>query len=278
MRMTVYLDVLLLSNFWADYALLRACGKLSGAPLRGLRLTLGGLLGAVGALAVLLPPLPLPVCMLGRALLALLMTLAAFGYHGMRRLIRQTCLFYLLSLLFAGAVYLLLSRMQPAGFYTQNTVQYADLSLTVLLAGTAAAAAVSSFCARRGGSLRKGTYRLHLRIGGCDLSMPALLDTGNTLRDAYSGMPVIVCTEHALAAWLSQFPDPASAAASQKGFRLLPVRTVSGEALLPACLPEHAALCREGEREIPVAAVIAVSQEPGSRAPAIVPAALARNL
>lgn len=272
--MTIYLDVLLLTNFWADYALLRACGRLTGAPLRRMRLLLGGLLGAAGALAVFLPAMPLPVCMLGRLLLALGMTAAAFGYHGLRRLLRQTGVLYLLSMLFAGVMLLLAQWAHPVGFYAQNTVCYADLSLTVLLGGTALGAAIASFLAHRGSGMHRAAYRLHLRIGGCDLCMPALSDTGSTLRDAYSGLPVIVCTERSLSAWLGQYPDAASAAASQKGFRLLPVRTVSGQTVLPAFQPELLAVSRAGKPEIPLGAMVAVSHEEHGDTPAVIPAAL----
>ena len=276
--MTIYLDVLLLSNFWADYALLRACGRLTHAPLHGLRLLLSGLLGAVGALAVFLPAMPLPVCMLGRLLLALAMTAAAFGIRGLRRLLYQTGTLYLLSMLFAGCMLLLAQWAHPVGFYTQNTVYYADLSLTVLLAGSALGAAVASVLARRGGGLRRAAYRLHLRIGGFDLCMPALSDTGSTLRDAYSGLPVIVCTEQSLSAWLRQYPDAASAAASQKGFRLLPVRTVTGQTVLPAFAPELAAVSRGGAPEIPLGAMVAVSRDAHGETPAVIPASLLTGL
>lgn len=271
MAMTIYLDVLLLSNLWADYALLRTTAALTHSPLRTPRALLAALLGALSALAVFLPPLPLPLCLSGRILLALLLCGIAFGFRQYRTLLRLTGTFLGVSILFCGAVYLLAMLKTPKGWYLQNTFIYADISLMTLLLGTTAAAAVSVIRSQRAAALPRRTYRLHLRLGSLDLMLPALADTGNTLRDAFSGKAVIVCGKDALSAWLRDFPDAESAAASAKGFRMIPVKTVAGTRLLPAFVPEYAALLHTQSRdEHALDILLALTDE--SDTPAIVPA------
>ena len=278
MAVTLYLDVLLLSNFWLDFALLRACGRMTGSPLRCLRLVLGGMIGAAGSLAVLLPSQPLLLCILGRVMLAGGMVSAAFGFHGLRRLLLQTGLLFLLSMFYAGLILFLSRQNRFVSVYMQNTVPYADLSLIVLLAGAAAASGISVFLARRKGTIGRAEFQLHLRISGCDLCMPAFSDTGSTLRDAYSGLPVIVCSEASLHAWLVKYPDLISAVSDQKGFRLVPVRTVAGQSLLPAFIPELVAVVRTERKEVPLGAMLAVSDQPCGEIPAVVPASLLAGL
>ena len=145
--MTIYLDVLLLSNLWADYALLRTTAALTHAPLKPLRCLLAAAVGAVSALSIFLPPLPVPGLLLLRILLAVLLCGIAFGFGNRRLLLRQTAVFFGCSLLFCGAVWLLASRRTPAGWYLQNTVIYADISLLTLLLGTTAAAAIAALVA-----------------------------------------------------------------------------------------------------------------------------------
>jgi len=270
--MTVYLDVLLLSNFWVDYVLLRTTARLTHTAVRPLRMLLGGLLGAVGALAIFLPQMPVLICMIGRLLLTCSMTAAAFGLHSVRHLLRQTAVLYIASLFFCGVIYALSLWKMPVGFYAQNTVVYADLSLLVLLFGATAAAAVSSVFARKSAQLPHRAYQLHLRISGFDLCMPALADTGSTLRDAYSGLPVVVCTKAALHTWLSQYRDAAAAASTRTGFRLIPVRTVAGQTVLPAFQPDYAAIAQRGRNEVPLDILIAISADSDDATPAIVPA------
>ena len=275
--MTIYLDVLLLSNLWADYALLRTTAALTHAPLRPLRCLLAAAVGAVSALSIFLPQLPVPVLLLLRILLAVLLCGIAFGFGNRRLLLRQTAVLLGCSLLFCGAVWLLASRRTPSGWYLQNTVIYADISLLTLLLGTTAAAAIAALWERRSAANRHRTYRLHLRIGGMDFSLPALSDSGNTLRDVFSGKPVIVCGTDALRQWIAQYPDAESAAADAKGFRMLPVRTVTGTRLLPAFQPDHAALqTTQGRGEQPLDILLALTDQPDT--PAVIPACCVQEI
>ena len=270
MEMTVYLDVLLLSNLWVDYALLRTAARLTHTPLPPPRAALASAAGAVSALTILLPAMPAAVCLAGRCLTAFAIAAAAFGMHSPRLLLRQTAVLFLLSLFFCGAVYALAMLRAPVGFLMQNTVVYADVSLLTLLIATTAAAAVSVWLAKRRERLPKAGYQLHLRIGGADYCLPALADTGSALCDAFSGRPVVVCPAHRLGKWLAQYPDAESAAADCRGFRMIPVRTVAGTSLLPAFLPERAAILPSGHStEIPLDVLIALTAE---QTPVIVPA------
>lgn len=271
--MVIYLDVLLLSNLWADYALLRATAAVLHAPLHRLRGVLAAFLGAASALIILLPPMPAAVCAAVRGLSAAGICAAAFGINSFRRLLRQTAVFLAVSLAFCGTVYALAQFRQPFGVYAQNSVIYADVSLLTLLLGTTAAAAGSVLLSRRSALRQHRSYRLHLRIHGMDFALPALADTGNSLRDTFTGTPVAVCAAASLSAWLSAYPEPAAAAAACKGFRMLPVRTVAGERLLPVFQPDAVYLQRTDTAadEHPVALLIAVSEEL-TGASAIVPA------
>ena len=269
--MTIYLDVLLLTNLWADYALLRTTAALTHTPLKALRCLLAAAAGAASAMSIFLPPLPLPAVLLLRILLAVLLCGIAFGFRTARCLLRQTAVFLGCSLLFCGMVWLLASWRMPSGWYLQNSFIYADISLLTLLLGTTAAAAIAAFWERRAAANRHRTYRLHLRIDGMDFSLPALSDSGNTLRDAFSGRPVIICGTDVLGQWVSRYPDAESAAAAAKGFRMLPVKTVTGTRLLPAFLPDHAALQNpQGRGEQPLDILLALTDQPGT--PAVIPA------
>ena len=272
--MVIYLDVLLLSNLWADYALLHAVAALTHHPLKRGRCLLAAALGAVSALVILLPPMPAAVSLLMRLLLALAMCAAAFGIRPLRLLLRQTVLLLSVSMGFCGAVYLLSQFWQPVGFYMQNTAVYADVSLLTLLIGTAAASAWSAYRARARIRQQSRNFRLRLQIQGICISLPALADTGNTLRDAFTGKPVAVCTANALSAWLRGYPDAVTAAASCKGFRMQPVQTVTGRRLLPLFQPDSVTLCRADapSAAFPVDLLIAISEDPGITSPAIVPA------
>ncbi len=276
MRMTVYLDVLLLTNLWVDYAMLCAVSRVSRSPMRGLRGVLGAGVGALSALTILLPHLPLWLTLLLRLLSGCAMTAAAFGFGGIRRFLGRLALLAVISVFFCGTVAAFCQLRRPAGLYIQNSYIYADVSLLTLLFCATAAAAVSSVLSRRAQRSPDGEYQLHLRIGGHDMLMPALSDSGNLLQDSFTGKPVAVCGEAALSHWLADYPDAQTACASQRGFRLLTVHTVAGTELIPACSPDFAAVRGQADREeLPVDMLIAVSRSELPRA--VVPACCLRG-
>jgi len=268
MRMTVYLDVLLLTNLWLDYAMLETAAHLTHTPLKHLRGLAAAGLGAVSALAVFLPAMHPALSVVLRILTALLMAAAAFGVRNIRLCAVQTAVLFGISAAFCGVI-----SMLSVPQYSRNAVIYTDVSLLVLLIGSGIAAAAAVVWGRLRSRLPEGAYRLHLRIAGCDFSLPAFCDTGNTLCDVFTGRPVIVCTAEVLCGWISCYRDAESAAQTRKGFRMLPVHTVAGMRLLPAFLPDSAGIVRNGTaQERPLDVLIAVTDAAGERA--IVPATI----
>ena len=270
MNMVVYLDVLLLTNLWLDYAMLQTAAHLTHSPLKRWRGLASAGLGAACALTIFLPPMPPALSVLLRIFTALLMAAAAFGLRSLRLLAVQTSVLFGVSALFCGVIS---SLSVPQ--IMQNGILYTDLSLTVLLAGSGLAAACAVLWERRHIRTRQIQCRLHLRIAQHDFLLPAFCDTGNMLCDVFTGRPVIVCPAEMLCRWLSSFHDTAGAAQSRRGFRMLPVHTVTGTSLLPAFLPDSAALRDTAEQngsERPLDVLIALTNSSGDRA--IVPANL----
>ncbi len=259
--MTVYIDVLLLSNLWLDHAMLRAAARLTHSPLPPARGLLAAGIGACSALCILLPPMPPPVCVLLRIGCALLMSLTAFRRD---RLLLHTLLLFAVSVFFCGAVYLA-AQLLSGGCLVQNAFVYTDISLMTLLLGSAAAAWLSRVWYRHKTREPKA-LSLELRIDAAVFRLPAFADTGSSLRDVFTGQPVIVCPAAALETWLGQYADTVCAAQSRRGFRMLPVSTVTGMRLLPAFKPDAAALSLEGARPIPVDVLIALTDTPAERA------------
>ena len=82
----------------------------------------------------------------------------------------------------------------------------------------------------------EGAYRVDFRIGCKAFSLDGFADTGNTARDLFSGLPVIICT--------------GTVFEGGRGIRAVPYKTVSGEGVLYAILPEGLTLTNEkGEKK-----------------------------
>ncbi len=122
----------------------------------------------------------------------------------------------------------------------------------------------------------KDVRYVELKVGERNIMLPAMVDTGNLMRDPITALPVLVIPMRAALAL-----HPAEAAidamrALPKGFRLLHVRTAAGHALLPLFRPERCWLYMDGaRREVSLLAAVAGKEYKGTQA--LVPLAAIRK-
>lgn len=235
----IYVDTLFLLNAMVDYLLLLASARLAGEPLARLRFLLGAVLGGLYAVAIFLPGLSFlarPPCRLAAAVL---MVLAAFWKS--RRLLRQVVIFFALSCAFGGGV-LAIALLGGRGLALSNGVLYSGMDLKIVLLSAAGCYGALTLIFQRTGrhTASSGELRpVRLTLGERQVSLTALVDTGNTLTDPATGRPVLVaeadCVEELLPPGIRPSPadlrDPAGALERLKDpwrrrFRLLPYRSV----------------------------------------------------
>lgn len=233
--MTVYLDSVFLLNAVMDYLLLLVSARTAGEPMSRRRLALGSVEGAVFTTAAFLPGwewLCHPLCKLGAVLL---MLLTAFGSSG--RFWRLVLLFLALNCTLSGSM-VLLSLLAGKGLSFQNGVLSTGMDLKLVVLASVVTYVVMSLLFRR--MARHGPGELlavTVSIGGKQVLLAALRDTGNTLTDPATGRPVLVAEGRSLKALLpdsllSGLEQPAETMARcadpvwRQRLRLLPYRAV----------------------------------------------------
>lgn len=196
----VYLDLFVLVNGIVDYVLLAVTAQVSQARTSRTRLLLAAAWGTAYACAVWLVPVPalgrLPAVLLASAC----MLLIAFWPVTPRRLAVLAAWFYGLGCFVAGGALALLSVAAERHGGTSA------LPLALLLSMAAAVAAGRALW--RMWRRRSGPGRLYVTLGltceGRAVRVPALVDTGNQLRDPLTGTAVVVVEEAAVASLLPQ--------------------------------------------------------------------------
>ena len=83
-------------------------------------------------------------------------------------------------------------------------------------------------------------------MDGNAVILPAMLDSGNLLRDPLTGLPVLVVPRKAARLLFPGVYDLGDLASLPLGFRLLNVRTAAGSALLPLFRPDECRLYLNG--------------------------------
>lgn len=221
--MQVYLDLVWLLNFAVNFCLLRAAAVLTAARFQPWRLPAAAALGAFYGAACLLPGFGFLGGSLWRLVFLGLMTAGAFGLD--RGLLRRGAVMGVLSLALGGAAVCLSLRSFPA----------------LALLGLSLAALCRWYL--RGAMDHAGQLvPASIALGEKRLDLSALRDSGNTLRDPFSGESVLLVSGERGRELLGEvnFHDPAgavevlSARAPGLRTRLIPYRTASGPGLLLA--------------------------------------------
>ncbi len=188
-------------------------GKLAGLPLPGRR---EWAVSAVMSGALALSPLAVMGLPGGVAL--------CFHQHGFPACMRCGMMTLVASCLTGGAMTALLS----AGLTPEAAATVAmGLSLAAYLFVTLLPQAL---CEVR---------QVELKANGNAILLPAMLDSGNLLRDPITGRGVLVIPCGAARALFPHMEEAETLTSLPQGFRLLSVRTAAGSALLPIFKPDE---------------------------------------
>ena len=198
-------------------------GRLAGLPAPqkktlALSTALSGALGVLPLCASALSPL---------ALLGLPGSVAmCFHRHGAPACVRCTFTTLLAGMLLGGAMSALLS---------------AGLSASAAAAAAAGIALAACLLIRLLPGAMCEIRQVELRVEEQAILLPAMLDSGNLLRDPVTGKGVLVVPGKAVQTLFPQIRDPENLTSLPLGFRLLQVRTAAGSALWPMFRPD---VCR----------------------------------
>lgn len=238
---TVYLDEVFLLDLVIDYFLLLAAARVRALPFRRGRFLAAAALGAAWSCLSLMPPLSFLGLPVMHPVLAVAMSLVAYGRD--RALWRSALAFLGVSALFGGAVWaasLYRGRSLPPGTLVRLDLRVLAISFALCWA------IVSAVFRRTEADAARRVHEVTLERGGRTVALRALEDTGNGLYDPVSGRGALVAEARALAPLFSAEEaerlrgEAADAALSVPGLRLLPYTDAGGKrSLLAAFRPER---------------------------------------
>ena len=229
--MTVYADVLAVTNLYVDFFLLWCVRRSLHLRVRNRRLALGAAVGAACSLVCLLPQQPLWLALLWGGGSAALTTAAAFCPLSRRGFLRAFLCFWAFSFLLAGFFLFLIRWFAPRNLAVVGHAVYLDHQ----------------------------SRRFLVEQNGKSVQIRARADTGNTLREPFSGLPVLVCTPSALGeavpAGLAGLLERGEPPGPGSSLRLVPFESLGGSGVLPAFRPERVLCLPEKE---PVSCYVAL--------------------
>lgn len=249
---TIYVDELFLLNLAIDYFLLLGTARICALPYRRGRFAAGAALGALWCCLALVPGLSFLGAPLLRPVLALAMTLLAFGDQ--RKLLRCFGAFLGVSALFGGAVYG--GALGRGGVARQGPLLRLDMG-TLVLSFALCWAAVSLLFRRGVKHARRGYHTVTVEKNGRMVRFRALEDTGNDLYDPITGCAAFVAEAGAVKDLFPNTPEstlrgpPAEVLEKLPGMRLIPCAGIGGgRTLLLAFRPDRVTVDGEERRDL----------------------------
>lgn len=234
--LVIYLDVLIVVNLYINYFLVRATAVMLRRNVTPLRVLPASAVGAAGSLMILLPDVHPILCVMIKVILGVGITLAAFGIQKRIDFLLSALAFLTVSFIFGGAMNALWSIAAPAGMFMRNGTPYFNIPIIGVALFTAVV--YGGFRVFRIILDRRKPHRhavVKIRCGNAEVTLDGLADTGNSLRDSFSGKPVVIASIDKVAILAPQqvvnYLDGKSD--GLEGLRLAPCRTITSDGVVP---------------------------------------------
>ena len=218
----VYADILFLVNYFFNFSLLYLAGRLSRSAVVGRRLLLAAGLGAAYGVVVLFPSAGFLMSLPAKLLISAIMVAIAYPTPRLRSFAAVLGLFYLGALVVGGAglAWSYLAQRGGPPVATGGVLAGFGLGFGVVLPAALFAAVLLHWAVMAGREREQVlSYCVPCRVvvGDEEAEFPALIDTGNRLRDPLSDSLVMIVEFPALEgllpiefapAWESEPDDP----------------------------------------------------------------------
>ena len=219
----IYIDLLVIINLYITFFLLKASACFLHRKITNRSLLLTSLAGGVSSLVILLPPLPFLLNIGVKVIVGMVLVLIAFGFKSRYEYLKNSLVFIIINVVFAGLTLMLWLFAAPLGMEYNNGYTYFNISAPVLIVTTSLAygliRVLRYFLDVKGAGDREHTVTI--TVAGKSVTLDAIADSGNLLTDYFTGLPVIVC------------PVDSLKSIPQKSPRLLPYNTIDSNGLIP---------------------------------------------
>lgn len=237
--MIIYADVLIILNTYINFILLRLSAFFIDAEVSRLRLFSGALFGGVYSLIILVDGMPDGLSALLKILVCALIVLISFRQHNIKTFLRSFLSFFVVSFVFAGLMLALWIFVSPDTMMYNNGAVYFGFDTMTLLVTTTVCYAVLRviyfFIEKR--SAKASLYHIEIYVLDEVIKCRALLDSGNSLKDYFTSLSVILVSEEKLCKILSNDNINNDEMQRKLKIRYIPFSTVGGDGVITVFRP-----------------------------------------
>ena len=199
--MTIYLDVVLIENLCMNYIILFATGYLLKRRMNHIRLILSALIGGIYSILAYMEILEIYSNFILKIILSIVMVYLAYNAKNIKQLSKELIFFYLISFVFGGCAFALLYFIKPQEILMINGTYIGTYPLKVAILGGIVGFIITviAFKFMKKRISKKDMYcNITIYFNEKNITLIALLDTGNMLKDPITSIPVIVVEKESL--------------------------------------------------------------------------------
>lgn len=238
---TIYLDILFCVNFIIDYMILVTVKKFLYLSCRLRRLILGAAVGGLSSFVILLPPMPSGFSMIISFASACFVIGSAFAPLTKKVFLKAAGVFFLISFGYCGIMIAIWLLFTPDILVIRNSSVYIAISPLVLVVTSLFCYVIMQVILRITGKGKPEHMICTVKMlyNGREITFKGYTDTGNILKEPFSGIPVIVAKK-------SLFRGEFCGDKFDMGMRLIPFSSVGGDGLLQAFKAENISIITQG--------------------------------
>ncbi len=257
---TIYIDIYLFLNLFINWFILFITSLLINRQSRFAGFFIADIIASFFGLVICLPSMSIYLSLAVKFISAIFISIAAFGNKGILYILKNAFIYLSISTTYSAltiwgsSVFKLKSII-----YINNNEIYYNLPVSFLILLLMFLMIFYSIIKKILVS-RNPTellYDCFIELNGKNTEIKAFLDTGNSLKDIITGLPVIIIGPHAAESILSDLNNFLELRSYTEKLKIVPYRTADGRrSLLPAFKPDKVTL---NGNEVDV--IVAVSKE-----------------
>ena len=198
--MTIYIDVVLIENIIMNYIIIYATAIVLKNKKSHLRFFLASLLGAIYTIISYTSALEVYTSIILKILLSIIIVYIAYNPQTMKKMWKDTVIFYLVSFVFGGVAFSLIYIVKPQEVLMKNGLFLGTYPLKTIALGTIVAFILIILTVKiiKTKISKKDMFcDIEIKINEEVIRTKAMVDTGNLLKEPITNTPVIV-VEHTL--------------------------------------------------------------------------------
>ena len=271
MQTVIYADLLIIFNTVMTLLIIIITSDILKIDSTKVRYLSGAICGGLCSLIILAPEMNIIIMLISKAVMCIIIVILAFGIRKFSIFLKCTAMFIIVSCMLAGIINVVATMINHQDVYMNNGYLYMDINVFVMIAIVCIVYMLIKILNKKVFVKQKGDliFDVCLEFSGRKIKLKALYDSGNNLIDVFTGKPVIIvsisqlrdCFESEILSALDMLMSGNISCAIPEKIRLLPIRTLGNECVLPAFTADIATVQNDSLKKIIKFPCVAISPD-----------------